>query len=414
MSNKLQTPRGTHDLYSYDMRSHLNIIEMARKTSLLFGFEEIDTPIFEFTNVFARTLGDASDIVNKEMYCFEDRGGEKLTLRPEGTAGIARAFVSNGLTRQTPMKFFYQGPMFRYERPQKGRQRQFHQIGAELIGADSPSSDIEIIEMAHMFLQSLGLKDLVLEINSIGDQESRENYRTALIDYYKDFKKDLSEDSQRRLETNPLRILDSKSESDININQGAPKLSEYLNDESLKRYNTIKSGLKQLGIAYSESDQLVRGLDYYSHVVFEFKSGDLGAQNTVLAGGRYNDLVDMMGGPKTACVGWACGIERLSIILNQKIEPQRPVHLIPLGEAAEKYSHSVLREIRQAGIPSEMSFSGNMGKRMKKANQKNAFAAIIIGDNELKDQKASIKFFDSGEQKKVSFADLVKTLQENL
>ena len=292
----LKPPRGTHDLLPDTSWRHRHIIEKARQVAERFGCGEVATPIFESTEVFKRTLGEASDIVNKEMYTFEDRNGELLTLRPEGTAGIARAFISHSLLRSLPLKYFYQGPMFRYERPQKGRLRQFHQIGVELLGIESSWADIEAISMAQILFEELGLTSSVhLEINTIGDNSSREVYREKLVHFFETHKSKLSEDSLKRLEVNPLRILDSKAPEDQEVVAKAPQLKEFLNEDSKSRYSEVRVGLDQMGISYKENPCLVRGLDYYTHCVFEFKSSSLGAQNTVLAGGRYNGLIQLMG-----------------------------------------------------------------------------------------------------------------------
>lgn len=410
--SKLQTPRGTHDILGDDFLKHQFIYQTAQNLCEVYGFTGISTPIFEFTQVFARTLGDSSDIVTKEMYTFEDRGGESLTLRPEGTAGIARAIVSNGLTRQLPQKFFYFGPMFRYERPQKGRYRQFHQLGVELIGSDQEQSDIEVISLAYSFLNRIGLKNLNLEINSIGDVESRAIYRDKIVAYFSQFKDKLSEDSLKRLDTNPLRILDSKDTGDIELIKNAPKLSESLNAESAARFEKILKGIKDLEIPYTINEKLVRGLDYYSHCVFEFTSGELGAQNTVLAGGRYNDLIQMMGGPQTPSVGWACGIERLVLLLESAPKAKTPTHIIPLGEEAEALANKLLHELRNKDIFVETSYGGNLGKRMKKANAANAEKAIIIGSEEISKGIGVVRDLKTGAQTEVSLGKLAEFLVE--
>lgn len=409
--SKFQPPRGTHDLLADEQFRHSHIINTAKSLCANFGFSEVSTPIFESTAVFSRTLGDDSDIVHKEMYTFEDRGGASLTLRPEGTAGVARAVVSEGLTRDIPLKFFYQGPMFRYERPQKGRQRQFHQLGVELIGVSQPLADIEVISLAHQFLNQLGLKELVkLEINTIGDESSRQLFRERLVDFLIPLESQLSEDSRRRLRENPLRILDSKIESDQNLLKEAPTLKECLSEESIRIYETLCNGLTKLSIPFTESPRLVRGLDYYCHCVFEFTSDQLGAQNTVLAGGRYDRLIEMMGGPSLPGVGWASGIERLSLIAQTVPQKTRPIFLCPLDEESESPALELAHAIAQK-LPVEMTYAGNLGKRMKKANKAQARAAIIIGSEERKNQQVTLKDLDSGEQFSVSEKDLLDRLQ---
>ena len=308
----LQPVRGTQDLLPEAMRRHRQVKEAARMTAELYGFAEIATPIFEFTDVFARPIGEGTDIVSKEMYTFEDRGGEEITLRPENTAGVVRSILSNGLVQSAPLKFFYEGPMFRYERPQKGRFRQFHQIGVELIGVAQPQADIEVIALGCRVLRALGIENrTVLEINTLGDPESRVAYRHALTAYFSDHVSELSQDSLRRLERNPLRILDSKDESDNRVAADAPSFAEYLTAESQDFFVRVRDGLDALDIRYQINPRLVRGLDYYTHTAFEFVTSDLGAQGTVMGGGRYDGLVELMGGPALPGVGWAAGIERL-------------------------------------------------------------------------------------------------------
>ncbi|MCB9026316.1 MAG: histidine--tRNA ligase [Bdellovibrionaceae bacterium] len=404
--SSLKPVRGTHDLWGEDILKHLMIVEVARRMSANFGCQEIATPIFEFTQVFSRTLGDVSDIVNKEMYTFPDRGNDELTLRPEGTAGIARAFISEGMSQLTPLKFFYQGPMFRYERPQKGRQRQFHQLGVEFIGSPSHIMDIEVISLASVILNELGIKNYQLDINSIGDSESRTNYREALVQYLEKYKNDLSEDSKKRLIHNPMRILDSKDTKDQEIVAEAPMLSHFLNINSKTNFDSIIHGLENLNIGFNLNEKLVRGLDYYCHCVFEFKTQDLGAQDAILAGGRYDGLIELMGGPSTPAVGFAAGIERLALLCGKTLVSPRPTHLIPLGEAAEKSCVQICYQLRKENLLVDMSYSGNMSKRMKKANKSNAKYAIMIGDEELKKQNATVKNLDDGQQQTIAFSKL--------
>lgn len=408
---KLQNVRGTNDLFGEEKRKAVKVVSTAAKTVEKYGFEEIETPIFEFTDVFLRNLGDTSDIVTKEMYCFLDRGGESLTLRPEGTAGVVRAFVSNGMQQNLPVKMYYHGPMFRYERPQKGRQRQFTQFGVELLGADTPQADIEVISMAYEFLENLGLSGAVtVEINSLGDEESRNNYRAKLVEYLKGFYDVLSEDSRIRLEKNPLRILDSKDEDDKKIVEGAPKYSDSLNENSKEFFNQVIKGLDALGIKYKINNRLVRGLDYYSHTVFELTTDKLGAQGTVLAGGRYDGMVEQMGGGKVCGIGWACGVERLSMLLDGTDEKPRPIAIIPLGEDVAEAALKVAYRLRKAGFVVEHSYSGNIKKRMTKANKVNAKTAVIIGSDELKDNMLTVKDLDSGEQRRVPLDNLEKEI----
>ena len=300
---KLQNVRGTYDLYGAAKRKAKKVIETASKVAEKYGFEEIETPVFEFTEVFSRNLGDTTDIVTKEMYCFEDRGGESLTLRPEGTAGIVRSFISEGMQQNLPVKLYYAGPMFRYERPQKGRQRQFTQFGVEMLGVATPQADIEVIAMAYEFLENLGLAGAVtVEINSLGDAESRKAYREKLVDYLKQHYNELSEDSKNRLEKNPLRVLDSKEDCDKKIVENAPLYADSLNENSAAFFQEVLKGLDLLGIKYRVNNRLVRGLDYYAHTVFELTTDKLGAQGTVLGGGRYDGLI--------ACPRYRLGLRR--------------------------------------------------------------------------------------------------------
>jgi histidyl-tRNA synthetase len=409
---ELQPVRGTQDLLPETMRRHRGVNDTAREQAALYGFAEIATPVFEFTEVFARPIGEHTDIVSKEMYTFEDRGGEEVTLRPENTAGVVRAVLSNGLTQSTPLKFFYAGPMFRYERPQKGRFRQFHQVGVELLGVAQPQADIEVIALGHRILKALGIGNRVtLEINTLGDLESRAAYRDALVDYYSKRRAELSEDSQRRLDSNPLRILDSKDPGDIRINSGAPAFDLYLNEPSREFYARVKDGLGLLGIEARENPRLVRGLDYYTHTVFEFVTTDLGAQGTVLAGGRYDGLVELMGGPAMPGVGWAAGIERLALLIDEPPAPARPVALVPLGEAAERVALKLGEALRDAGLAVELTYSGNLQRRMRRADRIGARAAVLIGDNELAKNAATVRDLDSGAQELVPLGELPARLK---
>ncbi|MBR1825610.1 MAG: histidine--tRNA ligase [Alphaproteobacteria bacterium] len=409
---KVQCVRGTYDLYGAAKRKMKKVVSVGSAVVEKYGFEEIETPIFEFTEVFARNLGDTSDIVTKEMYCFEDKGGESLTLRPEGTAGVVRAFVSNGMQQNLPVKFYYNGPMFRYERPQKGRQRQFTQFGVELLGVETPQADIEVIAMAYEFLEKLGLSGQVtVEINSLGDAESRDAYREKLVTYLKEHYDELSADSKNRLEKNPLRVLDSKEECDKSVVENAPLYADSLNDTSRKFFADVLHGLDLLGIKYRVNNRLVRGLDYYSHTVFELTTDKLGAQGTVLAGGRYNGLVGQMGGGDVAGIGWACGVERLAMLLEEDVSLPRPVAVIPVGEDTFDAVLEIAYKLRLAGFSVEQSYSGNMKKRMIKANKVNAYKAVIIGSDELAKQAVTLKDLDSGEQKIIALADLAEELK---
>ncbi len=408
----MQNVRGTYDLYGEAKRKMKKVIATASNVVEKYGFEEIETPIFEFTEVFSRNLGDTSDIVTKEMYCFEDRGGESLTLRPEGTAGVVRSFISEGMQQNLPVKLYYAGPMFRYERPQKGRQRQFTQFGVELLGVESPQADIEVIAMAYEFIESLGLEgNVTVEINSLGDAESRAAYREKLVAYLQQHYDELSEDSKSRLERNPLRVLDSKEECDKAVVANAPLYQDSLNDSSREFFQQVLKGLDLLGIKYRVNNRLVRGLDYYSHTVFELVTDKLGAQGTVLAGGRYDGLVEQMGGGKVAGIGWACGVERLSMLLEGGVDLPRPIAVIPVGEDVSEKALEIAYRLRRAGFRVEHSYSGNLKKRMTKANKANAVKAVIFGSDELNQDMVTIKDLDSGEQKTVSLHNLIEELR---
>ncbi len=412
MSSKLQPVRGTYDLLPEGSRQRAFILNLARKRAELYGFGEIQTPVFEFSDVFHRTLGDTSDVVTKETYTFDDRGGESLTLRPELTASVVRAFISGGLQQDLPCKFFYAGPAFRYERPQKGRFRQFHQLGVELLGVAEPLADVEMIALGWDILSQLGLSAKVeLHLNSLGDAASRDAYGAALVDYFMQHEAKLSDDSKMRLKKNPLRILDSKDEGDRQLIAGAPVMHDCFTPEAKAFFAAVQEGLKALGIPYRLDDRLVRGLDYYNHTVFEFIGTDLGSQNAVLSGGRYDGLVEVMGGPATPGIGWAAGFERLELMVDFAVHPAyaaapRPIALIPLGEAAEAQALILAQSLRGEGIPVELGYKGNMQKRMKRANKVNAIAAVILGDEELKKGAVTLKDLDSGQQSEVKITNL--------
>jgi histidyl-tRNA synthetase len=313
-----------------EMRRQRRVVGTARDLAARYGYLEMSTPIFEFTDVFRRPLGETSDVVAKEMYNFTDRGDDEITLRPEATAAVCRAFLSERLTQQVPCKFFCHGPMFRYDRPQKGRWRQFHQINVELIGVPEPLGDVEIIALGVDILEALGvLGRITLELNTLGDPASRKAYREVLVEYFSDHRDRLSPDSRERLSRNPLRILDSKEKGDRKIVAGAPQLGDYLNAESVEFFAKVKQDLDALGIAYRLNPRLVRGLDYYTHTIFEFTTEDLGAQGSVLGGGRYDGLIELLGGPPMPGVGWAGGIERLAMLLEEEPAPPRPIVVIP-------------------------------------------------------------------------------------
>lgn len=404
--------RGTHDHLPDTKALHTHIEKMARTWAARYGFSEITTPIFEYLDVFLHTLGNTSDVVTKEMFILKDRHDESLALRPEGTAGVMRAVLSNKLVQNTPLKYFYIGPMFRYERPQSGRLRQFHQVGVEHIGEASPLADAEIIALAHRFLQTLSLKGAVsLELNTLGDTESRASYRDALVSYFHNFKDDLSEDSKVRLDKNPLRILDSKHAEDQHIIATAPRLKDYLNDVSRCFFERVQQGLSDLNIPFTVNPLLVRGLDYYGHTAFEFKASHLGAQSAVLAGGRYDGLSQQMGGPNLPSVGWAAGIERLAMLSTHQLASDPTFVVVPLGQEAESIAWQVAQSLRDNRVHVHLTYEGSLKSRMKKANKFNAFAAIILGDEEVHNKTATVKILDTGMQRTLPLEQLESYLK---
>jgi histidyl-tRNA synthetase len=409
--DSLQPIRGTRDLVAEDQRRHSHVIDTARRVAGLYGFDEWTTPIFEDTRVFSRSLGETSDVVSKEMYSFTDRGGDSITLRPEGTAGVCRALVSNGLTQSLPQKVFYAGPMFRYERPQKGRYRQFHQIGAELIGPGEPLADAEAIALGRDILAALGIGgQTVLELNTLGDGESRETWRAALIGYFSEVREQLSEESRARLERNPLRILDSKSPADQVLVADAPMIQAYLTPAARSFWDGLRAALDGFGVVFRENPRIVRGLDYYSHTAFEFVTQNLGSQGTVLAGGRYDGLVADMGGSQTPAIGWAAGVERLSMLLEAVPPAPVPVAVVPVGDVMQPVAVGLLRVLRSSGMRAEMAYRGNVKRRMERANRIGASYAIILGEEEAARGVAQLKDLSRGTQEEVALDAIVARL----
>ena len=370
----------------------------------LFGFKRVEVPVIEQTAVFARSLGETTDVVSKEMYSFEDRSGDSITLRPEFTAGIARAYLSEGWQQFAPLKLATHGPAFRYERPQKGRFRQFHQLDAEIIGAAEPQADVEVLLFADQLLKELGLGEhAVLKLNTLGDPETRTAWRDALYEHFRSHAGSLSEDSRDRLERNPLRILDSKAHADWPIVDAAPPIDDFLTGEAADFFAAVTAGLDAAGVKWERAPRLVRGLDYYRHTAFEFMTDTLGAQGTVLAGGRYDGLIEALGGPHTPAIGWAAGIERLGMMIGAP-EPERPdAVLVPLGEQAEAAAVALLADLRRKGVATEMAFRGNMKRRMQRAAASGAAFAVIIGDAELEAEAAQVKDMATGEQRAIAF-----------
>ncbi|MEQ9661608.1 MAG: histidine--tRNA ligase [Parasphingopyxis sp.] len=410
--NTPQAIRGTQDMMGEQAEKFAHVVDTFDRVRRLYGFGPVEVPVFEATSVFARSLGETTDVVSKEMYTFEDRGGDSLTLRPEFTAGIARAYLTNGWQQHAPMKLATHGPLFRYERPQKGRFRQFHQLDAEIIGAAEPAADVELLVMADQLLHELGVADgVTLQLNTLGDSETREAWRHALVAHFEAHRGELSEDSQDRLERNPLRILDSKDPRDRPIADAAPSIDDVMSEEAGAFFEKVTAGLDAAGVRWERNARLVRGLDYYRHTAFEFVTDRLGAQGTVLGGGRYDGLIETLGGPETPAVGWAAGIERLAMLCEKAPDVSPFVALVPLGEEAEEAATKMLGEIRRAGIAAAMEFKGNMKKRMAKADASGARYAIIIGSDELQKRVASMKSMRTGDQKALPMSHLADRIE---
>jgi histidyl-tRNA synthetase len=408
MDTQVKTPaaiRGTQDIFGAEAEAFAHVVETFERVRKLYRFRRAEMPVFEKTAVFSRSLGETTDVVSKEMYSFEDRGGDSLTLRPEFTAGIARAYLTNGWQQHAPLKLATHGPLFRYERPQKGRYRQFHQIDAEIIGAAEPQADVELLVMADQLLKELGVADgVTLMLNTLGDAPSREAWRLALIDYFQSHRASLSEDSQDRLERNPLRILDSKDPRDRPFTADAPRIDDFLSGEAQDFFGKVCAGLDAAGVAWTRAPALVRGLDYYRHTAFEFVTDRLGAQGTVLGGGRYDGLIETLGGPPTPAVGWAAGIERLAMLVADAAgtaEDKPDIAIVPLGAAAEAACLGLAATLRRSGLSIDMGFRGNMKKRMSRANDSGARFALIVGDDELAAGEAMVKDLVSGEQERL-------------
>jgi histidyl-tRNA synthetase len=407
----LQPVRGTQSLFGEDADRLAAVVAAFDRVRRLFGFKRVEVPTIEQTQVFARSIGETTDVVSKEMYTFEDRGGDSITLRPEFTAGICRAYLSEGWQQHAPMKLAAHGSAFRYERPQKGRFREFHQLDAEIIGAAEPQADVEILSLGHQLLQELGIGEgVTLELNTLGDPATREAWRTALIAYFEGHEAKLSEDSQARLERNPLRILDSKDPRDQAICAGAPSVDEHLTSDASDFFAAVTAGLDAAGVPWTRNPRLVRGLDYYRHTAFEFVTDRLGAQGTVIAGGRYDGLIESLGGPHTPAVGWAAGIERLAMMIDAPARDRPDVVIIPLGDRAEAEAGRVLAGLRREGIAADMAFRGNMKRRLSRANDAGAAYALIIGDDELDRGEAQLKNLETGEQRAVSLDLLAEAL----
>jgi histidyl-tRNA synthetase len=386
-----QAIRGTQDIFGADAEAFAFVVETFERVRRLYRFRRVEMPVFEKTEVFARSLGETTDVVSKEMYSFEDRGGESLTLRPEFTAGIARAFLTNGWQQYAPLKVATHGPLFRYERPQKGRYRQFHQIDAEVIGAAEPQADVELLAMADQLLRELGINDVTLHLNTLGDAASREAWRAALIEYFRAVAAQLSEDSQERLEKNPLRILDSKDPRDKPFLADAPKIDAFLSEEASAFFAAVTSGLDAAGVKWVRAESLVRGLDYYRHTAFEFipdegsaSAAALGSQSTVLGGGRYDGLMESLGGAPTPAVGWAAGIERLAMLVGAREEERLEIAVAAEHASREQEALEAVSMFRRMGFRAELFASGSARKRYDKARK--ASPAVLISMDVRNDQ----------------------------
>jgi histidyl-tRNA synthetase len=391
--------------------------DAARRVMGRACFSEIRTPLFERTELFERGVGEATDIVQKEMYTFTSRSGESVTLRPEGTAAVVRAYLELNLRaeRPSPLKLWYLGPMFRYERPQKGRQRQFHQVGVEILDTADARADAEVILVACEFLRELGIDDLVVELNSLGDAEDRARYRDALLEFLRSVEGALDEDSRKRMERNPLRVLDSKNPGTREALRGAPRMTEFLGEAAAAHFAEVQALLDAVQVRYRLTPTLVRGLDYYSRTTFEIQSEKLGAQSTVCGGGRYDGLVEELGGPSVPAVGWALGLERLALVLDAvrgaPVEEGPLAFLVAVGDAATREVLSLARDLRREGVRCELSFSGgSFGKQFKAADRRGAKFAVVLGEREIEQGIVTVKHLGTGEQRELARADLARHL----
>lgn len=379
---RIETPkriRGTQDIFGDDQRRFARVVDTFDRIRRLYCFQRVELPVFEATAVFARSLGETTDVVSKEMYTFEDRGGDSLTLRPEFTAGIARAYLTEGWQQYAPLKLATHGPVFRYERPQKGRFRQFHQIDAEVIGAAEPAADVELLVLADQLLHELDIADgVTLQLNTLGDAETRDAWRAALVAHFEAHRDVLSEDSLARLDKNPLRILDSKDPRDRPVADSAPDIDAYLTPEARAFFDAVTAGLDAAGVAWTRNARLVRGLDYYRHTAFEFVTDRLGAQGTVLAGGRYDGLIGSLGGPETAGVGWAAGIERLAMLLEEPADEVLPMVVVVEDDDLTNLGVWLTSRLRMHGIRSQLVSEGSVKKRFDKAAKLNPIAVMTL------------------------------------
>lgn len=408
----MRSVRGTKDLGPKESALFAKIVESAAKIASRYCFENFATPIMEYTEVFNRTLGETSDVVGKEMYTFIDRGGDSITLRPEFTAGIIRAVITEGLTHQFPLRLFSYGPVFRHDRPQAGRQRQFHQLNFEIIGENSYSSDAEAVKIGYDIINDLGIEDVKIEINSLGCRESRKNFQEKLQEYFSKYESCLSEDSRNRLSKNPMRIFDSKVESDQEIAKGAPNISDFYTIEARERFESTLSLLDKLQVPYSINNKLVRGLDYYSHTAFEYVTSKIGAQTAIGGGGRYDGLAKMMSKHDIPAIGLALGIERFMLLLedSNKYAPKN-IGIFPIGDESVLSAHILCDIMRRDNFPVLVYEAGKLGKRIEKASARGCNFAIFLGEDEAKSEIYKVKNLTTGEEFKLKYDELVKILR---
>lgn len=391
MSKTPQAIRGTQDIFGAEAEAFAFVVETFERVRKLYRFRRVEMPVFERTEVFSRAIGETTDVVSKEMYSFEDRGGESLTLRPEFTAGMARAYLTNGWQQHAPVKLATHGPLFRYERPQKGRYRQFHQLDAEIMGAGEPQADVELLALADQLLRELGIAGVTLQLNTLGDADSREAWRSALVEHFRQVRGELSEDSQERLEKNPLRILDSKDPRDRRFVADAPKIDQFLSEEALRFFESVTTGLDAAGVRWERAESLVRGLDYYRHTAFEFVPDEgsaaaaaLGSQSTVLGGGRYDGLMESLGGPPTPAVGWAAGIERLAMLVGEQTAETEFAIVVAEDDTSIADATDAMRRLRKAGYSAELYATGSPRKRFDKAVKADPWAIVAFAAREGK------------------------------
>ena len=410
---KLRPVRGTHDLYGNNIKKYNNIFETVSELAKLFSFSEIQTPIFEFSNLFLKPLGEQSDVVLKEMYTFKDRNDELLTLRPEYTTPMIRSALTNNLMDDLPLKVYGIGPMFRRERPQKGRYRQFNQINFEVFGSNNFMVDLELIILAYEILKKLlPSKNLILNLNSLGTSQNLIDYKDKLKKFFNDNKSKLSQESYEKINSNPLRILDSKQETDIALSNKAPSINEFLSIETKNHFEELKRGLEYHNIKYTENHKLVRGLDYYCSTVFEFKANNLGSQDTILGGGRYDGLIKTLGGPDIPGIGWAAGIERISMLMNNIKDNSKILHIAINDEKFKNHLLKLIKNLKENNIKFYWNYKYNLKKSLQKANREKITNIIIIGENEYNNDFYTLKKLDKGNQFEIKLNDLNKYLND--